>query len=113
MKLKLDDKKVNEKCSYLYRFEDDYDQIRLRKFRIVSETQCGWWINRWSWNSNDNLKFVYKTGKNNFAKKTKKEAIENYYYRKVRHVDILTRKLRNTKYLLNQAKIILESESND
>ncbi len=113
MIFELDEKQSSNDDQYLYRYEDDNDQIRLRKFKIIRETNCGWWIHKWSWYTDDNLKFVYKTGKNNFAKKTKKEAIENYYHRKCRHVAILNFKLIQTRNLLNKAKAILEGESNE
>jgi Fe-S cluster assembly scaffold protein SufB len=113
MELKLDKKKDCTEANYLYRYEDDHEAIRLREFRIVKETPCGWWIKKWSWFTDNNLKFVYKTGKNNFAKKTKEEAIENYYYRKCRHVAILSTRLRETRHLLDQARVILESQKEE
>ena len=103
--------KINE-GEYLYRYEDDGEQICEKKFKIVKGTYCGWWIDRWPY-ADKNLKFVYKTGKNNFAKKTRKEAMENYYHRKCLHVAILNSKLMSTRVLLNKAKTILEGESNE
>jgi len=113
MQFKLTKNQDTDETEYLYRYEDDYEDIRLRKFKIVRETNCGWWINRYPWYSDKNPKFVYKMGKNNFAKKTKKEAIENYYYRKCRHVAILNSKLMSTRVLLNKAKLYLESECHE
>jgi Fe-S cluster assembly scaffold protein SufB len=113
MKFQLDEKEKCTEVNYLYRYEDDYDQIRLREFRIVKETSCGWWINKWPWHDKNNLKFVYKTGKNNFAKKTKKEAAENYYHRKHRHISILKHKLELTQTLLIKAESILFKEKSN
>lgn len=113
MKLELTKNQDTDETEYLYRYEDDYEQICEKKFKIVKETDCGWWINRWPWYADKNPKFVYKTGKNNFAKKTRKEAMENYYYRKCRHAAILNSKLMSTKILLNKAKLYLESECYD
>ena len=109
LKFKLHEE-INDGLQYLYRYEDGFEQIRLRRFRIVRETNCGWWISKYTWFDKNNLKFVYKTGKNNFAKKTKKEAIENYYYRKCHHVAILNNKLMRTKNLLRKAELLMKDQ---
>ena len=105
MKLKLLNNNEEEK-SFLYRYADGWNKdIYIHQYEIVKETPCGYWVKKWVWDwDNDDLKFVYKQGKNNFAKKTKKEALENYYHRKCRHVSILKIKLENAERLLRLAE---------
>jgi hypothetical protein len=89
---------------YLYRYVDGWHNAAiLYKYEITKETLRGYWIKD-AWLNNDNLKFVYKEGKNNFAKSTKEAALENYYHRKARHVAILKGRLRDVESRLDWAK---------
>jgi hypothetical protein len=92
---------------YLYRYVDSDRQAKpfLMEYEIVRETECGYWLKKWGWCCNDELKWVAKSGKNNFAKCTKEAAMENYYHRKERHAAILRSQLRNTENRLRYAEI--------
>lgn len=91
--------------SVLYRYVDEHDgwSIREVKYRILKETTCGYWITHRYW-QHGRKRWVSKTGKNNFAKKTREEAMENYYHRKAKHVVILERQLDGARHRLEIAR---------
>jgi len=100
-----------EDCEYMYRVRDNFEgtDFTIVKHRIVRKTLMGFWIYT-GWGSR-RLKWVSATGKNNFAKLTKAEAMENYYFRKLSHVGILSKKLAQVEKLLRLAEIHTNRES--
>lgn len=94
---------------YLYRCVDSGNSFCVNRYKIAKETQYGWWIQKWIWDSGD-LKFVYKSGKNNFAKPTREAAIENYYHRKVRQISILKNRIDLTRNRLKLVKMEMNDE---
>ena len=94
---------------YLYRYEDilyavlndweevadSYVKIEERKYRVVKETPCGYWI------SFEDRKWISKTSKKRFAYPTKKEARDSFKARKTRQIEILTKQIDRAKTALN------------
>lgn len=68
---------------YAYRVVDCYDTYIVVSYKILRETPSGFWIYL-DWKFRE--KWVANCGKNNFAKRDKSAALENYYYRKLEHV---------------------------
>lgn len=96
--------------NYLYRFEQEYDEhgieIVLRQYKIAKYTKCGVWI------IGDYIpnKFVNQNARKQFASKTKKEDLEQFIYRKSRHVSILDNQLNAANVAL---KIAIDMNNND
>ena len=95
---------------YLYRFEQEYDErgveIVLRRYKIISHTKCGVWINLFF----DKDKFVNQNARKQYASKTKKQALEQFIYRKRRHVSILDNQLMWANKAL---KMAIDMNNND
>jgi hypothetical protein len=97
---------------YLYRYVDGWHvEAILNKYEIRRETPKGHWVKRWPWSSDDDLRWVPKEGRSNFAKLTKEEALENYYHRKRRQVVILQSRLEKTKQSMDWAKRKINKET--
>lgn len=83
-----------------YRYADPWlhgsDELDLRVYAVAKETKCGWWLYLkffadqdekipdrafWTWRSKDG----------HFAFESKKDALDSYIKRKVRHKAILLR----------------------
>lgn len=94
---------------YMYRYVDcqwDSRGYRLETYPVIRETEHGCWIDM-DW---DMKKFVYKTGRNNFAKQTREEALVAYMHRKRKHVAILESDLRMARWRLDQVRKELHLE---
>ena len=91
---------------YLYRYVDGWHAGSpvLNEYEVRRETPCGYWAKRWPWSGDDDLRWVAKKGKNNFAKATKAEAMENYYHRKRRQVQHLQAQLDRAQKNLRYAE---------
>ena len=97
----------NKEKIYLYRYVDGVvtSKPMLRKYLILKETPKGYWIQRHP-HDTLNKRFVYKSGRNNYAKSTTEEALESYIARKLKQVDILTINLGRAKSMLQLAQNI-------
>lgn len=84
---------------YAYRVVDWYDSYTVYSFRILRETDAGFWIYL-DWEFRE--KWVANHGKNNFAKRDKDEALENYYHRKLAHVRHIKANLKRTEERLDK-----------
>lgn len=98
---------------YLYRYEDrtygvlneweeisgSYVKVEESKYRVFSETQCGYWIIIYAFDldSKKNRKWVSKIAKKRFAYPTKIQAMISFKARKERQIKILTNQLENAK----------------
>jgi len=100
---------------YLYRYKDvtqgttftfmngiPFVKIEEKKFKVVKETKCGYWIQLFKFDIDDreNRKWVSKTAKKRFAYPTKNEAMVNFKARKKRQIQLLTNQLNNVKRAL-------------
>ena len=97
---------------YMYRYEDwNYgDDYKCRRFPILKETRCGYWIQLSIWGGDNRKRWVAKYGKNNYAKITKEDALYNYYRRKSRQAAILASKLRLIRDLRDRAKAEIDGK---
>lgn len=94
---------------YLYRFDDvkyasldEFDnitrptvQVQQRRFKVISETPCGYWINLFE--SFDDKKWVSKTAKKRYAYPTIEEARISFKARKLRQLQILETQISQVK----------------
>ena len=94
---------------YLYRYKDIWIGpsllnisdivLRLEQFEILKETPCGYWIK--FWNGPKYKRFVLKEGTKRYALADKKDALESYYARKRKQLEILTAQCERAKLALN------------
>ena len=76
--------------------------ISLQQYKILSETDKGYWIQLHSWD-NTKKKWVSKTAKKRFAYPTKEQALLNFKKRTESAVKILTSQLETAKNYLIEA----------
>ena len=89
---------------FLYRYEDQMTypntiNIKLRKFRVVKWTPCGYWIQVYDFDP-DYKKWVSKNGRKRFAYPTVEQAETNFIARKQKQILILESRLRQAKNAL-------------
>lgn len=81
----------------LYRYEDvnylNRVTIRERKFEILKETPCGFWIERWEHARNEK-RWVSSTARKRYAYPTRKEAMINFKARKYRQLQLVEAQLK-------------------
>lgn len=90
---------------YLYRFDDTSTlmgiQVKKRKFRVIKETPCGYWISLFE--SFDDKKWVSKVAKKRYAYPTDIEALTSFKARKRRQIEILQAQINQAKAALSFA----------
>lgn len=105
MELSFEEKKPDPApLGYAYRVVDCYDTYRVQSFKVLRDTPSGFWIYL-DWEFRE--KWVANVGKNNFAKRNKDEALENYYHRKLAHVRHIKTNLKRTEERLDQIALDL------
>ena len=111
--------KSGSKVEYLYRYETTkyYGAIgvtiSLHRHRIVSKTPKGFWISHFSYNFPQKDKWVSASARKRFAYPTQEEALENFMYRKIRHIKILESRLRDAKYAFQEGLTLLEEDERE
>lgn len=90
-----------------YRYKDILTtlgvNINLSVFKLVKETDKGYWISP-TWDHREEYKkWVSKNGKNRYAYPTKEEALFNFQKRKERQIKILEAKLITARSALRSA----------
>lgn len=97
---------------YLYRVDDvcytTGVRIEKRKFKVVKETPCGYWIDLFEFF--DDKKWVSKTGKKRYAYPTEEEAMTSFKARKKRQIQILSDKLSRARRALFMVDPTLRQE---
>jgi hypothetical protein len=100
-----------------YRYEDivyaDIGvRINERKFKLLKETPCGYWIlPDWGYNypeSEEFKRWVSKVSKKRFAYPTKEEALVSYMARKKRQIEILKSQLKRAEIALGKSETLYE-----
>lgn len=90
---------------YIYSYK-----IILREIQIVRETEKSYFINIPYWGK---LKRVPKEGKNLYAHATKKAAIENFFYKKVKQIKILNNRLEEAEHYKMESKFLFDKITNE
>ena len=87
---------------FLYRFEDSMTttgvQVDRRKFKVISETPCGYWIQLYE--NFEDKKWVSKVSKKRFAYPVLDDAITSFKTRKRRQIEILEAQIIQAKSAL-------------
>ena len=68
--------------------EGYHPELRLDRYKVISETKCGFWIDRPHHNKKFVLRNDYCSGKR-FAYTTEKSALEALLHRRRRHLTLL------------------------
>jgi len=96
---------------YLYRYHDVHYttgvQVHMRKFKVVKETPCGYWVKLFE--SFDDKKWVPNNTRKRYAYPNKEEALTSFIARKRRQVKILETQLSIAKYALGRG-ITIQNE---
>jgi len=100
----------------LYRYEDGYNgemgfsPPKLLEFKIVKETEKGWWISEIGWLKTylHDKKWTSKTALRRYVHETKEEALKAYIKRKEKQSMILEHRKLKTKAMLDMA-LLMES----
>jgi len=85
-----------------YRY-DGYGNLKALEYKVVKETQCGYWIVPCKY-AYDKPKFVLKVARKRYAYPTKELALESYIKRKKHQIAILESQLYLARASLEQAK---------
>lgn len=108
----------------LYRYVDSSLQRKplLEKYRVIKETECGFWIEL-VWiedeviNFSGKKKWKSKYTLRRFVNTNTEEALISYYWRKYSQIKILNRELNTAKdrleWLINNKPYIRDFEIND
>ncbi len=98
----------------LFRFEDGWAgerhgvNIYLRVYRVVRETDQGYWIAPMTgYYAGDKPKFMLKKAHRRFAWPTKREAMDSFLARKQRQREILRAQLDRARCAYDQGKRLL------
>lgn len=102
----------------MYRYEQvywgSYQELVCHEFSVVKETKCGVWIYVSGFaRNNQNKKFVNLSAGKKWACTTKKEALQQFLYRKETQVRILNSTLEYTKEAIQLANELLKGIEND
>ena len=100
----------------LYRFDSDIisNTIQLYKFRVIKETEKGYWIHNYVEPGHLNIgrlngkKWFNKNAWNTWAKKTEVEALQNYIWRKKFQIKKVTSRLDKIKINLELGENLLK-----
>tara|TARA_R110000796_G_scaffold95637_1_gene201030 strand:+ start:168 stop:473 length:306 start_codon:yes stop_codon:yes gene_type:complete len=93
------------RCEESY-FAENFSNIFYKEYKIVKETKEGFWIEIWK----DKKRWISKTSRKKFAYTNKKEALEGFYFRKKRQVDILRSQLKRAESSLKKSKELLKQD---
>jgi hypothetical protein len=80
-----------------------YSELKLLEYQVKRETKSGYWV-RYLGLKNDE-KWVPKEGKNLFAFRDKKDALNNFIHRKRKQIGYITYNLNRIK----EAKVLAEN----
>ena len=92
----------------LYRCDGYSHGIYYTKYKVISETPCGYWVkNEYDYDEKDK-KWVSKTGKKRLCYPTEKEALYNLLCRRIRYLKILQARIEGTKDIIYECKKIIK-----
>jgi len=103
----------------MYRYEQvywgSYQELVCHEFDVLKETKCGVWIYVLGFTKtyNQDRKFVNLSAGKKWACTTKKEALQQFLYRKETQVRILNSTLEHTKDAIEMANELLKGIEND
>lgn len=102
----------------MYRYEqvywENYQELVCHEFNVVKETKCGVWIYVSGFaRNNQTKKFVNLSAGKKWACTTKKEALQQFLWRKETQTRILNSTLEYTKEAIKIAKEQLKGIEND
>lgn len=91
----------------LYRCDGYSHGITYTKYKVLSETPCGYWVKEeHDWN-NDDKKWVSKTGKKRLCYPTEKEAVFNLLCRRKHYLRILNARIQSSNDVIYECEKIL------
>lgn len=100
----------------LYRYEDVNFTYRItikeRKFEVLKETLCGYWIEKWP-GARKHKRWVSSTAKKRYAYPTRKEAMINFKARKYRQKQLVEGQLKRVKDAIHYVDIDFPEFKND
>lgn len=101
---------VNPNAKVLYRYEDaipsqrEYN-LKLHKYKILSTTPQGYWIERVHWLKGDiGKKWVHADGTRSFAFDTEEKALYSFIQRKRHNREHILRRFRQANYSYHLAR---------
>lgn len=94
----------------LYRCEGYSHGIAHTKYKVLSETPCGYWVKEEHDFNEDDKKWVSKTGKKRLCYPTKKEALFNLLCRRKYYLKILNARIEASNDVIYECEKILRSE---
>jgi hypothetical protein len=103
----------------LYRYVDDQDangvHVRLKKYMIIKETDCGFWIipdymKNYQGMHDGCKRWVRKTSLSGYANQSKHDAMRNFEKRKKRQIQMSEYWLRRAKSALSIAEYKKEND---
>lgn len=102
----------------MYRYEqqyfETYQQLMCLEFDVLKETKCGVWICVSGFaRNNQTKKFINLSAGKKWACINKKEALQQFLYRKETQVRILNSTLEYTKEAITMANELLKGIEND
>ena len=98
---------MNELPKYLYRYEINFDSLRLERYKVKRQTPCGYWIDDWHINKNNKVIEERWTAKNTFkafARESKEKALKDFIARKLKYIEHLNIKLNDVNKWIKIAK---------
>ena len=98
------------KPSVLYRYDGDssFSGMSCTKYRVLSETSCGYWVKHDYDFDDSDKKWVSKTGKKRLCYPTKKEALHNLLCRRQRYLKILNAGIQRTNDIIYECKKLMK-----
>jgi len=91
-----------------YRYNYDYNYLRLITYKLVKETLKGYWISENNWSIADR-KWIPKTSKKRWAYPTEKEALNYYILRSKKRISILIGQTERTVDGLKKAEKLMKT----
>ena len=103
---------MDEKILYRYNGDSSFSGMSCTKYKIISETPCGYWVkSEYDYCNDDNKKWVSKTGKKRLCYPTKKEAINNLMHRRLIYLKILRSGIEKSNQIICECKKLLDKEN--
>lgn len=104
--------KTMYRCIQVY--DDTNQTVEFVEFDVIKETKCGVWVYVSGFARNlQTKKFVNLSAGKKWACTTKKEALQQFLWRKETQVRILNSTLEYTKEAINMANELLKGVEND